>query len=193
MIELEALWAKALRQLVDLAAHDMRNAMNGVSVNFEVLRSRIDAGRTEKTSLESFSNAAHGQFEAVMARMGGHLYLARIPSDPADVALTLKHMATFILPTVAADGITLTIEGYDVSSPTGAPHVGVRLALASGLLALIKEGGGKCTLERQPETVVRFSHESAGAVSLDPEVTSALGKHGIKSRRSPEDLQIVFP
>jgi hypothetical protein len=193
VIDLEVLWARTYRELIDRAAHDIKGAMNGLAVNLEVLRSRIDAAKTDRQSLHPFAEAAHQEFEAVMARTGAHLYLARIPSDHADVAVTLKHMAMLLVPTAKSEGVRLVVEGYDREAATGAPHTAVRLALAAGLLALIKEGGGSCTLETKPETVVRFSHESAAAVSLDPEVTSALAQHGIKARRSPQDLHILFP
>jgi hypothetical protein len=194
VIELEALWAKKQREVMDLAAHEIKGAMNAISVNLEVAHSRVEAARTDRDAVLPFLTAARQGLENFGPLHEATLFLNRLPRDDgADIALTLKHMGRLLVPAAKADGITLAVEGYEVSTVTGAPNVGVRLALASGLLALIKEGGGKCTLERQPETVVRFSHQSAKAVNLEPEVTTALAQHGIKARRSAQDLQIVFP
>ena len=209
MIELEALWAKKQREVMDLAAHELKGAMNAISVNLEVAHSRVEAARTDRNAVLPFLTAARQGLENFEPLHAATLFLNRLPRDDgADIALTLKHMATLLIPAAKADGITLAVEGYELSTVTGAPNVGVRLALASGLIALIKEGGGRCMLQRANENpnetpnenpartagaVVRFSHQSASAVNLEPEVTTALAQHGIKARRSAQDLQIEFP
>lgn len=176
--------------------------MNAISLNVEVVHSRLQQARTDRSApartdpdaVLPFMSAARQGLENFHPLHEATIFLGRVPrSDGTDVAVTLKHLATLLVAAAKADGITLAVKGYETSVVTGAPHVGVRLALASGLMALIKEGGGSCTLQTGPETVVRFSHQSATAVNLEPEVTTALAQHGIKARRSSQDLQIVFP
>ena len=54
------------------AGHELRNAQNAAAVNLEVVRSRIAAGKTEKSDLQSFAdNAARGVEES--ARLGEEL------------------------------------------------------------------------------------------------------------------------
>jgi signal transduction histidine kinase len=187
------------------AAHEVKGPLNGIALNLEVLRTRIEAGKTDQKSLAPFADAAYQEFETAAARTEALLFLGRDGgTSHGDVAVTLKHLAQLLIPAAKADGTSLSVEGYDLATESAAPPAAIRLALASGLLALIKEGGGKCllTANKAPddtadatavETVVRFSHQSATAVDLDPEVTSALQQHGIKARRSPQDLTIVFP
>ena len=194
-LDIDSLWAATLQQVVGQAAHEVKDAMNGVSLNLEVLRSRLSAGKDAK-SLEPFASAAAQQFETLAARTEAILYLARPPRSDAraDLGVTLKHLAVLLVPAAKADGITLAIEGYHTSTPTPTSPLAVRLALAAGLLALIKEGGvGRCTLEAGSETVVRFSHESADVGDLDLGVASALGNENIRITRSDNDLQMVFP
>ena len=191
-----ALWDATFREFAASTRHDFRGALNGVEVNLEVIRSRTAAGKTDHQALAPFLEAASDQLQQVTARGEAMHFLVRVQlgDAPQDVALTLKHLTTLMLPTAKSDGVDLTVAGYEGSVPTSAPAKAVALALASAFLAYIKEGGEvRVSLEKEPETVVRFSHESAGAVNLDPEVTAALLSHGIKARRSPQDLQILFP
>jgi hypothetical protein len=125
------------------------------------------------------------------------LFLARVDkegSGPADVAVTLRHLAELLVPATKADGGSLEVNGYQRSVSTAAPATAVRLALAAGLLAVTKQGGSsRCRLESDSEPVVRFSHESAGTCSLEPAVAQALAEHHIRVERSESDLVIVFP
>ena len=196
MTDLNGRWLLALHEVVGRAAHEVKDALNGVALNLEVLRSRLSSGKGDPASHSSFASAASEQFETLTTRTEALLDLARPPkgNGPADVAVTLKQLAVLLVPAAKADRMTLTVEGYDVSMPTSASCTAVRLALASGLLALIKEGGvGGCRLAAGSETVVRFSHESARIGDLDPALASALGTENIRVSRSDKDLLIAFP
>jgi signal transduction histidine kinase len=191
----DALWAEAYKDLIRLAAHEIKGALNGIALNLEVLRSRIDAAKTDKQSLAPFAEAAYQEFETLSARTEAHLFLARPHrgTEPADVAVTLKHMATMLVPAARSDGVVLEVGGYDVSVPTSAPASAVRVGLATGLLTLIKEGGGRCRLEPGAGAVVRFSHQSATACSLGPVVTSTIAAEGIRVQEDDGELTLVFP
>lgn len=194
--ELDALWLHAFQDVVGRSAHEIKDALNGVCLNMEVVRSRSARGDSD-SSLAAFATAAANQLELLSARTEALLFLARLPKspdDPADVAITLKHLATLLVPAVRADGGSLAIEGYNGSVITGAPAKPVRLALAAALLAHIKEGGGtRCVLQPGSDAVVRFSHESAEAGRLDPAVAAAIARHNIRTERSGSDLVIAFP
>jgi hypothetical protein len=197
--ELESLWLDALQAVVGRAAHEVKDALNGVSLNVEVIRSRGAKGAKAAGSadLGGFAAAAADQLEKLSARTEALLFLTRAPKDdaaPTDLAVTLKHLATLLVPAAKSDGGSLEVEGHDVSIETAVPAHASRLALASGLLALIKEGGaGRCRLASKGQIVVRFSHESAARCSLDPAVASAIGQHHIRTSRSGSDLLLEFP
>ena len=194
--EIAPLWLDTLQQIFDKAAHEVKDSLNGVSLNLEVIRSRSTKAGVAAIDVASFAEAASGQFEALSARTEAILALARTPRSgvPVDLTLTLKALAAVLVPAARADGGTLRVETLERSMPTGAPPLAVRLALAAGILALLKGSkAGRCTAEAGAEPVVRFSHESAGAVSLDPVVASALAGCNINTRRSDHDLLIVFP
>ena len=193
---LDGLWLAALQQVVNRAAHEIRDSLNGVSLNVEVIRSRTGREGITAASLAPFADAASSQLELVTARTESLLALARPgrAGGSADVAASLRHLATLLVPAAKADGGSLEVQGAGGSVPTSAGESAVRLALAAGLLALIKEGGkGRCRLDSGAETVVRFSHESAGACTLDAATAAAVAEHDIRTQRSDNDLLMVFP
>lgn len=197
MTDLDALWLATLQDVVDRAAHELRDALNGVHLNLEALRSRSARAGIAAKELTGFAEAAADQLEAVSARTEALLFLARPhrpPGSSADVAVTLKHLATLLVPAARADGGKLVVEGYNVSVQTRAPAEAVRLALASGLLGITGDGGTcRCALETTDGAVVRFSHEAATTPKLESAVAAAIGKHQIRTERSGSDLLIAFP
>ena len=198
--ELERLWLKTLQKVVDLAAHEIRDSLNGVSVNLEVVRSR---SQKEGTSggLAQFATAAATQLETLTDRTEALLFLARPArkGSQSDVALVLRQLAALLVPAAAADGGNLEVSGWETSAPTSVPPEGVRLAVASGLLALLEKGGSAgCSLETGTDAVVRFSHESAAPCSLDSAVAASLAEQNIVIQRGDPagksgDLLMIFP
>lgn len=194
MTDVDGLWLAKLQEVVDRAAHEVKDALNGVTLNVEVVRSRAGKAELPATAIESFAEAAAAQLETLSRRVESVLALGRPARNPADVALTLRHLAELLVPAARADGGSLSIDGITTNAPTSAPGTVVRLGLAAGLLVVSGKGRqGRCVLENGPEAVVRFSHESAGACDLDPATAAALAGHAVRIERSPRDLTLVFP
>lgn len=201
MTDLDRLWLTTLEEVVGRAAHEVKDALNGVSINLEAVRSRVSRKGSNVESVSGLADAAASQLEVVIARTEALLFLARPHRPPTtlpDVALTLRHLAALLVPAARSDGGSLEVEGYEKPVQTGAPAQAVRLALAAGLLGFGLKARGRCRLEggndesgREP--VVRFSHESAAACSLDPAVAQALAMHNIRTERSGPDLNLWFP
>lgn len=194
-MELDALWSRVLEQVVQYAAHDIKDSLNGVSLNLEVVRTRTQRASVEVQGIAPFANAAADQLEVLAARIEALLYLSRPARDPADVALTLKHLGALLVPAAKSEGGALTLQGHlHVEAPTRAAGQATRLGMAAALLALTKSvGKSHCVVEAGSDTLVRFSHESAGVCVLDPAVASALANHSIRVERSDKDLILVFP
>lgn len=194
MIDLDALWLRTLEDVINRAAHEVKDSLNGVSLNLEVIRSRSSQADASGRSFASFAAAATEQLENLSARTEAVLFLARPAREPADVAVTLGHLAALLVPAAKSEGGTLVVEGYQMPTPTGSSGLATRLAVASGLLMLIKEGGcGRCWLDATDEIVVRFSHESAVACSLDPTIAKAIAEYSITNERSGMELILRFP
>jgi hypothetical protein len=200
MDEIKVLWLQALQTVVDRAAHEIKDSLNGVALNLEVVRSRSQK-EGSATALSQFATAASSQLETLTERTESLLFLARPPrrGGQADVALTLRHLAALVVPTAKADGGKLAVSGSDKPTPTTATAEAVRLALATGLLALLEKGGSAtCALEAAPDAVVRFSHESADTCTLDSAIAASLADENIVIQRGDRgeksgDLLMIFP
>lgn len=194
MTDQNAVWLDVLQQVAGRSAHEIKGALNGVALSLEVVRSRTAGGK--KGDVADFATAAADHLELLTARVEALLYLARDPRPPApaDLGIILRHLAALLEPTARADGGALAVEGLGEPAVTSAPVAASRLALAAGLLALIKEGGsGSCRLTGGAEPVVRFSHQSATACSLGPEVTATVAADGIRVQETDGVLTLVFP
>jgi hypothetical protein len=198
--DLSILWLGTLQKVVDKAAHEIKDSLNGVSLNLEVVRSR-SLKEGSATGLSQFATAASSQLETLSERAESLIFLARPQrrgSQP-DVALTLRHLATLLVPAAKADGGRLEVSGWEKAAPTAASPEAVRLALAAGLLALIEMGGsGSCSLNAELDAVVRFSHESAATCNLDSAIAASLAAEkiviqvGDRDEKS-SDLLMLFP
>jgi signal transduction histidine kinase len=204
MDELKVLWLQTLQTVVDKAAHEIKDSLNGVSLNLEVVRSRAQkegSATATATALARFAEAASSQLETLTQRTEAMLFLARPASSGtgSDVALALRHLAALLVPAAKADGGKLEVSGWDRPAPTTAPTEAVRLGLASGLLELLEMGGiGTCSLEAGSDAVVRFSHESARTCSLDSAIAASLADERVVIQRGDRggqsgDLLMVFP
>lgn len=191
--DLDCLWLATLQEVFNRGAHEVKDVLNGVSLNLEVIRSRAASPAPRVDGLDLFAMTAAEQLELLSARIEAVLFLARPAREPADVAVILRHLAALLVPATRADGGSLTVDGYWTSAPTRQPARATRLALASGLLALTRDGGtSRCRLETGSDIVVRFSHESAATRSIDPAIVSTITEHGIRHTRSDNDLLLVF-
>ena len=197
MTDLDTLWHARFQEIADRAAHEIKDSLNGVVLNVEVARSRSAKPDVTAATVGPFAEAAASQLETLGRRVESLLFLARPARGSTDVAITLRHLAELLVPAANADGGSLTVEGSERMSPTPVSGTAVRLALAAGLLAVSPKGGrGKCVLEGTNGgggTVVRFSHESAAACTLDPATAAALAKHDVRIDGSSQDLALVFP
>lgn len=200
--EADRVWLDVLQQVAGRSAHEVKGALNGVALSLEVVRSRTAAGKT--ADVADFAVAAADHLDLVTARVEALLYLAREakPPAPADVNVILRHLTALLQPAAKSDGGSLAVEGLGEAAPTSAPTAAVRLALAAGMLAYIKEGdpgapgaSATCRLKGGVEPVVHFSHQSATAPRgrLGPVVTKAIAADGIRVQESDGELTLVFP
>jgi signal transduction histidine kinase len=191
------LWLATLQEVVDRAAHEVKDALNGVALNLEVVRSRAMArvgSDADPPEVAPFTEAAAEQLEVLGRRVEALLFLSRPARSPADVSLTLRHLAELLQPAARSDGGSLAISGLQRPAPSRADGTAVRLALAGALLAAMGKGRvARCSVEAGVETVVRFSHESADAIQLDPATSAVLAGQSIVCRGSGPELTLVFP
>ena len=161
--EVERQWLAMLQQLTSGVAHELRNALNGVAVNLEVVRSRAGREGLAASALGSFAGSASDQLEQVIAMTDALMALARAGQEPAAIGRTTDQVAALMRPVLAANGgaLDLAVEG---EGTTRVPAAAARLFVAATLQAALDaaRGDGDAAKESRASLTCRV-REAAGA------------------------------
>ena len=90
--DVSALWLETLQRAMGRASHDVKDALNGVSVNLEVIRSRASRADGTAGSVAPFGEAAAQQLERLTTLLEAMLALSRVERTPTDVGVTRRSM-----------------------------------------------------------------------------------------------------
>jgi hypothetical protein len=195
--EVELLWLNALQQVAGRAAHEIKGALNGVSVNLEVVRSRAtNQAAGPAAGLARFAEAAASQLEELVAMNEALLALTRRPRDVVDVLATAAQLVALLGPAARSDGHSLAVLGQPASGwgVTSAPAVAVRLVLASVMLrALDRRTATTCRVDAADGMVIRVECADGSTIELDPRVAQVAAEAGIRVAGGPDGLSLAFP
>ena len=204
----EELWLATFQRAVGRASHDVKDALNGVSVNLEVIRGRAARPGVAASAVEQFAEAAGHQLERLTTLLDAVLALGRAERQPVDVALTLRRIATVCsASSSSADAeVLVELEGVE-SAPTSVAGDAVRLALAAPVLDLVvgTEQGTRATpvrcVVRENDSATTVTIAAEGRRAAMPEaVAGALRAAGVRWSDEERggtavrtDLSLVFP
>src|SRR3981081_4471683 len=87
------LWLATLQRVLGRASHDVKDALNGVSVNLEVIRGRAARPGVAAAAVAPFADAAGHQVERLTTLIEAVLALGRVERQPARVAVARGHRA----------------------------------------------------------------------------------------------------
>ncbi len=172
-------------------AHDLRNALNAVAVNLEVVRGRSARGG-EAATIAPFAANAATQFEAAAAAAEALLGFTRPESGPADVAAIVGRL-----------GRLLAVRGSAVLEVTGAGARGaltaasadvVRATVARSVLTALGAGGpAACEITAADRILLRVTGGDASVPSLDPELTAVAAAHDVQIVTRRSLIELTFP
>jgi hypothetical protein len=190
--QLSALWRTTLQGLADRTAHDIRNALNGVAVNLEVVRSRSARG-SDGSLVAPFAASAAAELERVTAQADALVGLVRSAGERADVGVLLARFGAFLRG--PGDPPRLTV---DLPSDSGRAETAVsdaaRVALGTALLrAIDREGTISCRLRTEPAPTVYIECGAGGPLSLADDVAAAVQSAGITLAPTANGIAISFP
>jgi hypothetical protein len=190
---LSALWLTTLQRLANRAAHDVRNALNGVAVNVEVVRSRAGRG-AEGSAIAPFATAAAAQVEVLSAQVDALMTLLRPAGAAVDVGALLGRLAALVQDTSGKQVIDLDLPVGSGSVTSGAPGDATRLAVAASLLAALEQpGGAACRLGTDGTPTVYISSGAGGALVVAQDIVDTVMAAGIQLRSSPDGITLTFP
>ncbi|MBW8771076.1 MAG: hypothetical protein JF589_15070 [Gemmatimonadetes bacterium] len=193
------LWLAALQRALGRAAHDVKDALNGVSVNLEVVRSRAARADAPASAVAPFANAAAQQLDRLTGLLDAVLALGRSEREPADVGITLRRVAALCSASSAATDARVLVRDAAV----GDAHTRVsgdvlRLALVAPLLEAVVGRSGEprghveCELANEADAIVVRLH-AGRPVPMPPEVAEPLRAAGVTWSESADELSLVFP
>jgi signal transduction histidine kinase len=193
------LWLAALQRALDRAAHDVKDALNGVSVNLEVVRSRAGRPDAAASSIAPFADAAAHQLDRLTTLLDAVLALGRGERGPVDVGITLRRVAALCSASNAANDARVTLrEALVDDTRTSVASDAVRLALTAPLLDVVAGRPGEsrdpvvCELTGDRDTVVvRLLADRA--VPMPADAAESLRAVGVRWMESANELSIVFP
>ena len=193
----DELWLEVLEQIGARAAHELKGALNGVSVNVEVVRSRAAKAEASATSVAPFASSAADQLELVVSMTEALLALIRAPREPVDVVETVARLVAILAPAARAEGGSLRIEQQ--SREVGGTMIraggnAVRLVIGASLLAAIaRKGDVRCRIEADDDTVVSIMYaDDAGLLVVAPELIAAAAEAGIGVHVDQQSMTLSF-
>jgi hypothetical protein len=198
------LWLATLQRMLGRASHDVKDSLNGVSVNLEVIRSRAGTPGAPAATLVQFADAAGQQLERLTTLLDAVLALGRSEREPADVGVVLRRVATLCGASAAGGeaAVEVQMEGVD-AAPTRVRGDAVRLAIAAPLLDVVthteRSGAAppvRCTLSAARATIVVTIRAPGRRVAMPEAVAEAVraaGVHWTDGEQAGDDLLLAFP
>jgi hypothetical protein len=168
--DVASLWLATLQRAMGRASHDVKDALNGVSVNLEVIRGRAARPDAPAAAVASFAEASAHQLELLTNLIEAVLALGRAERQPTDVLVTLRRLAALCGASASSSDAEVLVESGDVeSASTSVRGDAVRLALAAPLLDLV--AGSDRSARATPVRCVVQAVDGGTAVTL-----SAVGR-----------------
>lgn len=201
-LDVGALWLQTLQRALGRASHDVKDALNGISVNLEVIRTRAARPDAPASAVASFGDAAAQQFERVAKLIDAVLVLGRAERDPADVAATLRKIATLCSASpTSADALVRVIEDPTSGSTlTRVPGDAMRLALAAPLLDIVvgsdrarRASEVSCTIASDAHTVEVTIAAAGRSVTMPEGIGEAARRAGVQWVQDDPTLTLGFP
>ena len=176
-----SVWPGALQRLVNRAAHEVRNSLNGVAVNLEVVRTRSAREGTPAAAVALFATSAAEQFERLTRQVEAVLALSRPPVEPLDVARVLQQLVD-LLAGGGSGGDVSVVVSPECSGATTTSVAGdlARAVLADAVMSTLVVGHATSWSVRCAGGTVRCEVAAPAPVMLDARTHVAAGAAAIR-------------
>ena len=185
------LWGETLQALANTVAHDLRNALNAVAVNLEVVRGRSARG-AEASAIAPFAATAAANFETAAAAAEALLSFARPEPGRVDIAAVVVKLAR-LLAVGGESRIALTDRSDGRAMTSAAPDV-ARAAVARSVLAAVGKGErAECEIAVDDGIFLRVTGASSVPPLPDSELIAAALEQGIRIASGERSIELRFP
>jgi signal transduction histidine kinase len=192
----ERLWLDRLYAIGRPVAHEFRNALNGVAVNLEVVRSRAH-GDAPAASVARFADTAADQLESLTGLTDALLALVRPVTEPADVADVTARLATLLGAVARPDGgaVILTVVPDGARVRTTVSGEALR-GLVAGLLldAFDRTARLTCELDGRAAPTLRLCREGGPPLpEISADVRALAEQWGVRLDGGQAAWSATFP
>lgn len=189
-----ALWAGTLQQIATVVAHDLRNSLNAVAVNLEVVRGRSARG-ADAAAIAPFAATAAAHFEIAAAAAEALLGFTRPEPAQVDVAAVVGRLARLLA--VGGDRRLRITDRSEGRAITGAPADIVRVAVARSVLAALGTAGTgvevACEITADDGIFLRVICASHAPPLPESHIVTAAAASGIRVVSQEQSLELRFP
>lgn len=190
----DALWLATLQRLCGRAAHDVKGALNGVSLNIEVVRSRSEK---PGATVAPYAHAAADQLEGVISMTEALLWLVRSASPGLDVGAVVAKIDALIGASARSDSRRFEVDrSVEAVGTTAADGNVVRLAVAHCVLAALDASADvrvASAISGEGDASLQIECRDGAALATDPELVDIAERAGIQVRAEQSAIFIRFP
>ena len=188
------MWAETLERIANVVAHDLRNALNAVAVNLEVVRGRSARG-ADPASIAPFAATAANHFEIAAAAAEALLGFARAEAGRLDVAAVAGRL-TRLLAVGGRERLVLTDRSGGRAITVAPPDI-VRVAVARSVLAALGTAGSgeevACEITADDGIFLRVICATHAPPLPESHIVTAAAASGIRVVSQEQSLELRFP
>ena len=185
-----ALWVGTFQALASRIAHDLRNALNAVAVNLEVVRGRAARG-ADATAIAPFAATAATQYEAATAAAEALLTLARPQTGDADLADIVGQLGRLI-GVRSATSVVLDDRAKGAAR-TSAPGDVTRAVVARSVLSALDVGDSAASETRVDGGIFLRVTAALQVAPPDAELVAVASVYGVRFASHGNVVEIRFP
>lgn len=187
----EQLWQDAVHAIGRPLAHEVRNVLNGLAVNLEVVRSRAAKPDAPAAPLARFAETASEQLEVLTSLTEGLLSLVR-PAGAAELGALVERIGALLRAVARPDGgDVLVVVDAATTSLEGAE---LRPVVAALLVAAFDRAAAlSCEVTGGDAPVLRLARVDGVLPALPDDVRLAVERAGVRLALRPEGWTARFP
>jgi signal transduction histidine kinase len=175
-------WVLLLQRLAGQVAHEIKNPLNAVAVNLEVVRSRAERERLESAAILPYARAAAQELERTSRLVEALLAITR--SARPDVNAIAAPIVTLYDALAVAEGGRVTLDPSEGDTGIDLAADDARVAIATTLEAMVG-----------PNVAIRLEIEAGAEIAArftGPAVTPSMPP-GVRCAAAPHGLTLYFP
>jgi hypothetical protein len=171
-------------------AHDLRNALNGVAVNLEVVRGRSARGAAA-SEIAPFAATAAAEFEVASGAAEALLAFARSEPTVADVSVIVHRLARLL--TLRAGSDVRVTDQSDGRARTAVPGDIVRAAVARSVLGGLSVGDSVACEISVGDGIFLNVTGATHVPTPDSELLDIAAVHDVRITSRGQTLELRFP